>query len=71
MSDLSSVSPADLLQWLANAKKTAAQALGHNKTAMNDRLVRLYAEELTRRKMEIPPNDELYSKGVFNGAGST
>jgi hypothetical protein len=71
MNDLSHDSTEELLQWLANAKTTAAQALGHTKSAMNDRLVALYEKELTRRKVSIPSNEDLYSRGIFNGVGST
>ena len=71
MNDLQNDSTEELLQWLANAKTTSAMALGHTKSAMNDRLVRLYEKELTSRQVSIPSNDDLYSKGVFNGVGST
>jgi len=71
MDDLSNDSTEELLQWLANAKTTGAMALGHTKSAMNDRLVAQYQKELTRRQVSIPSNEELYSKGVFNGVGST
>jgi len=71
MKDLEVLSNDELLTFLANAKITGARALGHTKSAMNDKLVALYKKELTRRQVSIPSNEELYSKGVFNGVGST
>lgn len=71
MNDLVNDSTEELLQWLANAKTTKAMALGHTKSEMNARLVRLYERELERRNVRIPADDELYDVGVFNGVGST
>ena len=59
-----------LLQRLANAKTTAAMALGHTKSRMNDGLVKQYEQELRSRKVKIPDSNVLYDKGIFNGEGS-
>lgn len=71
MEDLTQVQQDELLEWLANARTTGARALGHTKSEMNARLVRLYERELERRNVRIPTDDELYDVGVFNGVGST
>ena len=71
MNNLSHDSTDELLRWLANAKTTQAMALGHTKAEMNRKLVWLYEKELTHRKVEIPTDQQLYDKGVFNGVGST
>jgi hypothetical protein len=71
MEDLTQVQQDVLLQWLANARVTKASALGHTKSEMNARLVRLYIRELERRNVRVPTDDELFDVGVFNGVGST
>lgn len=80
MSDLKSVSTEELHQWLANAFVTASQALGHGKTASNERMVEQYRQELASRGEYVPElglfdgdelyRQELYEQGVFNGPGS-
>jgi len=70
MIDLSKTSNKDISQWLANAKKTQAQALGHHKTASNAYLVAFYTKELQIRNAPVPSDEELDAVGVFNGAGS-
>ena len=71
MSDLTKNDTAELLVWLANAKKTGGGALGHNKADRNYEHVERYTEELERRGVPIPTSDDLYKTGVFNGTGSS
>lgn len=80
MSDLKSVSTDELHQRLANAFVTASQALGHGKTASNERMVEQYRQELASRGEHVPKlglfdgddqyRQRLYEQGVFNGPGS-
>ena len=79
LDDTRNVSSAELHEWLANAFVTACQALGHGKTAINERVVEMYREELNNRGECIPPlglfeesdfKQSLYKRGVFNGPGS-
>lgn len=66
--EISRASKEDLLQWFANASKTAAQALGHTKTAMNDQAAKRYQAELKQRGE--PAAEINYEKGTFNGPGA-
>lgn len=68
--DIQTASNHDLVEWLCNARKTEAQALGHGKTAMNAQLVRLYKKELQNRNITVPSDDHIYEHGIFNGKGS-
>lgn len=68
--EIARASKEDLLQWFANASKTAAQALGHTKTAMNDQAAARYKNELHKRGEQVERNEEVYAKGLFNGPGS-
>ena len=45
-------------------------ALGHNKAEMNDRIAKDYAEELTRREFDVPTDDDVEKRGIFNGDGA-
>ena len=56
-------------QMLANAKSTCACG-GHWKGDQNHRLVKVYSNALSNRKVEIPTDDKLFEDGVFNGDGS-
>lgn len=58
----------EALQVTANAQLTAMSALGHNKSARNEKMAELYEEWLNERGVEVPP--DLYRKGVFNGTGT-
>ena len=71
MKDLEVLSNDELLTFLANARSTAAMALGHGKAERNEMLASLYERELERRKVEIPSRQESYDTGIFNGPGST
>lgn len=59
-----------LIQWLANARVTAARAIGHYKADRNQCIADAIIEELTRRGCPVPDNATLYCFGVFNGFGS-
>ena len=51
----------------ANANTTKMSCLGHNKTAMNERHVKIFDDELTSRGLTPDPDLE----GTFNGPGAT
>ena len=68
--NLSAFSSTELIQRLANAMKTGATCGGHTKAHHNHQIASEYREELTSRGESIPPNEELYAQGTFNGAGS-
>lgn len=57
----------DLLRFHANAAATSL-CIGHHKGHQNELLMKLYAEELTRRGAVIHKN--AIARGVFNGKGS-
>ena len=69
----------EILQWLANAYVTYANALGHSKAQANWALVSQYRAELIERGMGIPSletgehskfKDDLCEFGELNGQGS-
>jgi len=60
----------DLIQMLANARKTYYGALGHGKTWHNQLLMDDYRKTLEGLGVDIPSNDELDNMGKFNGKGS-
>jgi hypothetical protein len=68
--DLTTIGTDTLITWLANAMKTSAGALGHGKSERNEFAATQYRKELTRRKCNIPTDEELYEEGQFNGKGS-
>jgi len=79
LQDIKNVSSAELHEWLANAFVTGCQALGHGKTATNERVVEMYRKELNDRGECIPSlglfeesdfKQSLHKRGVFNGPGS-
>lgn len=80
MNHVHTLSDTVLEQYLANAFVTASTALGHNKTASNERLMNVYREELIKRGYNIPSlglfdgseeyKRELSDRGLFNGPGS-
>tara|TARA_R100000951_G_C2575018_1_gene160062 strand:- start:271 stop:498 length:228 start_codon:yes stop_codon:yes gene_type:complete len=59
-----------LFQCYCNARRTYFGALGHNKAEMNDRISKDYAEELKRREFDVPTDDDVEKRGIFNGDGS-
>ena len=60
----------DLIQMLANARKTYYGALGHGKTWSNQLLMDEYRKTLEVMGVDIPSNEELDNMGKFNGEGS-
>jgi len=58
----------ELLQHLANARVTSMSALGHNKSAMNERTADRMEAEATRRGITIPARH--WATGIFNGPGA-
>ena len=52
----------------ANAYKTGAICIGHNKTAHNEILVKKYEDEIVSRNLPSPRVSE--QRGEFNGKGS-
>jgi hypothetical protein len=67
---LSKRSTSEVLAMLANAKKTYSGAIGHMKAQFNDIRCHCYEQELIKRGVSIPTDDELLQVGVFNGDGS-
>ena len=65
---LKDINTEDLFQFYANAKATFHHALGHNKGHKNEVLMKLYADELTRRHLVV--HKSAAESGVFNGKGS-
>ena len=62
------LSDAELLQRLANAQATSMSALGHNKSAMNERQADRLEAIAKERGLSIPPS--LWRQGIFNGPGA-
>jgi hypothetical protein len=65
--DLSAFGDEDIQTMRANAEATKLSALGHNKSAMNERHVKIFDDELKSRG--ITPDPDL--EGIFNGPGAT
>jgi hypothetical protein len=59
-----------LLQQYRNAIKTYAGAGGHNKAYNNEVRANKLREEILRRELEVPADQDCYNNGVFNGDGS-
>ncbi len=59
-----------LLEMLANATKTHYQCHGHGKADRNEQSCVAFKEELTKRGVEIPSDDDLLKVGIFNGEGA-
>ena len=58
------------LQKLANATKTYYDCCGHKKAAKNAAARIWLAQELAKKNVVVPDDDELYAMGIFNGDGS-
>jgi uncharacterized protein (DUF2252 family) len=67
MNDLKQKSEEQLIQMLANARKTQALCGGHCKAAQNENIAIDIQKELLRRGLNIPPLQYLYEIGEFNG----
>jgi hypothetical protein len=68
--ELSEYSNEQLVQMLANARKTYYGALGHGKTYRNEmRMIRI-REHLEQIGVTIPNDQQLDDMGQFNGDGS-
>ena len=59
-----------LVEYLANATKTYFNCSGHTKAAMNEQRCELYKQELEKRNIAIPSENELLNTGSYNGDGS-
>ena len=68
--DLSNLSVIQIVQRLANARKTGSTCGGHTKAHFNNVAVEEYRTELALRGASIPIDKELYAQGSFNGVGS-
>ena len=68
--DFSNLSVIDIIQRLANAKKTGSNCGGHTKAHFNNMAVEEYQAELASRGVPSPSNKDLYAQGEFNGIGS-
>jgi hypothetical protein len=67
---LTNLSDSDLVQYWANAARTAWGGIGHGKRQRNQDCVEKYESEMIRRGIPVPKDEQIKSCGVFNGPGS-
>lgn len=69
---LSKLTDNDLYLYHANATATAYGSIGHNKSAVNKSLIKIYETELSSRGLPVPTEEEKFSNsyGDMNGIGS-
>ena len=68
--ELSEYSNEQLVQMLANARKTYYGALGHGKAYRNEMQMIIIRKHLEQIGVTIPNDQQLSDMGQFNGDGS-
>lgn len=60
-----------LRHYYANALVTYAECGGHKKAERNENLAKQWSEKIVEFGGQVPPKEEAYRWGVFNGEGSS
>ena len=60
----------NLIEQYCNVYKTYQQCGGHGKASANKIRANELSTEIQNRKLNLPPQEEISAKGIFNGAGA-